>query len=335
MPIQEIPMELDHLLQKGGLAYWQATKNHSFVTVLSSWAKQIIGESAESQSDDDDWFDFIHPQDREETEKTILANDGSDIYQVDYRWTISKEKHVWVREVGRRISADSQEFEGLLFSIKEKKDLERKALNISEREKRQLGRELHDDLCQQLAGMLFFTNNLVYQIKTGKDPEVLIEATNEIKKQLQISIEKTRCLSHGLNPVSLKKKTFQECLIELIQQSRTLYSIHCEFQPSSDVKIEDPETARHLFRITQESINNAVRHGKADHVSITLQKEQDFGILRIRDNGSGFTSDPEDTDGMGLHNMKSRAKMINATIQFSNNEQGGASVLCRFSHLSN
>ena len=99
--------------------------------------------------------------------------------------------------------------------------------------------------------MLFFTNNLVYQIKTGKDADTLIEATKEIKKQLQLGIEKARCLSHGLNPVSLEKKSFQECLIELIQQSQTLYSINCQFHMESDVVINNQDLANHLFRITQ------------------------------------------------------------------------------------
>jgi signal transduction histidine kinase len=332
MSIQEITLELDHLLRKGGLAYWQATGNRKFVTVLSPWAEQFLGVNSDRLKEGDNWFNFIHSRDLEETIKTVENNDGSNIYQVDYRWAISGDSYIWLRELGRRKTEGSSEFEGLLFTIKEQKEFEYKALSISEREKRQLGRELHDDLCQQLAGMLFFTNNLVYQIESGKDTEALVESTNEIKKQLQISIEKARCLSHGLNPVSLEKKTFQECLIELVQQSQTLYSITCQFQMSSDLAIEDPEVARHLFRITQESINNAVRHGNADTISITLQKDNDFGILTIRDNGSGLKPGPQNTDGMGLHNLKSRARMINATIQISNDERGGVSVICKFAH---
>jgi signal transduction histidine kinase len=332
MPIQEIPLELDPLLQKSGLAYWQATNNRRCVTVLSPWAQQILGEKAGEMSEKEDWFQSIHPSDREATIKTIESNDGTEVYKVDYRWADAEGSYIWLREIGRRKTANSPDFEGLLFTIKEQKELEQKALTISEREKRKLGRELHDDLCQQLAGMLFFTNNLVYQIKTGKNEDALVEATNEIKKQLQLSIEKTRCLSHGLNPVNLERKTFQECLIELIQQSQTLYSINCQFQMNSDLTIEDQEVATHLFRITQESINNAICHGNADTISITLQKEDNFGILTIRDNGSGFKSDPQNTDGMGLHNLRSRARMINGTIHIGNNDQGGASVHCKFSH---
>lgn len=323
-------MELDHLLQNGGLVYWQATKNRRSVTVLSPWAKEILGERAEALTAEDDWFQFIHPNDVEEFNQTLEANEGTDTYHIEYRWAVKEGSYTWIREFGKRRAPESDEFEGLLFTAREKGNLEQTALIISEREKRKLGRELHDDLCQQLAGMLFFTNNLVYQIKAGKDVDTLIKATTEIKEQLQLSIEKTRCLSHGLNPVSLERKTFQECLIELIQQSQTLYSINCQFQMSSDLTIQDQEQATHLFRITQESINNAVRHGNADTISIALQKEGDFGILSIRDNGSGFKNDPQNTDGMGLHNLRSRAGMINATIQIGNSSQGGASVLCKF-----
>ncbi|MCZ6673201.1 MAG: PAS domain-containing protein [Verrucomicrobia bacterium] len=330
MPIQEIPLELDRLLQKGGLVYWQASENRRSVSLLSPWAHNILGEMADTLSAEDDWFQFIHPDDREKVAQSVEGSDSESVYQVDYRWADSEDSYIWLRELGRRKSQNTGEFEGLIYTIKEQKELEHTALNISEREKRKLGRELHDDLCQQLAGMLFFTNNLVYQIKTGKDPDTLIEATTEIKKQLQLSIEKTRCLSHGLNPVSLDRKTFQECLIELIQQSQTLYSINCPFQMGSDLTIKNQDLATHLFRITQESINNAVRHGNADTISITLQKEEDFGILTIGDNGSGFKADPQDTDGMGLHNIRSRARMINATIEIGNNDLGGVSVKCKF-----
>lgn len=330
MPIQAIPVELDHLLEKSDAIYWQAKDNRKTVFNLSPWAKRILGFEAASFSRENDWFDSIHPTDLNKVLEAIDNHDRDGNYTVDYRWMIDDENSVWLREIGKRVEIGSDEFEGLIYSIKTEKELEAKALNISEREKRKLGRELHDDLCQQLAGMLFFTNNLVYQIKTGKDPEILIQATNEIKKQLQISIEKTRCLSHGLNPVSLERKTLQECLVELIQQSKTLYAIDFQFEMSSDLVIRDQETAWHLFRITQESINNAIRHGEATIITITLQREEDFGILSIRDNGSGFKTDPTKIDGMGLHNLRSRAGMINAHIDIENHKQGGVSIRCKF-----
>ena len=334
MPIQEIPLELDLLLQKGGLVYWHAGDLRRSVSLISPWAPSILGEKADTLTPEDDWLKHVHPNDRETLIRAVEDNDGKEIYQIDYRWSHLEDSYIWLRELGKRKSADSHEFEGLFYAIGEQKDLEHRVLKISEREKRKLGRELHDDLCQQLAGMLFFTNNLVYQIKTGKDADTLIEATKEIKKQLQLGIEKARCLSHGLNPVSLEKKSFQECLIELIQQSQTLYSINCQFHMESDVVINNQDLANHLFRITQESINNAVQHGDSDTISITLRKEGDFGILTIRDNGSGLKDNSENTDGMGLHNLRSRARMINASIKIGNNDRGGASVCCKFAFQS-
>jgi|GEM_PF-2067067 len=330
MPIQEISSELDSLLQKGETVYWQATENRQSVTFLSPWAKLILGSKVETITPQDDWFKNIHAADLKNVLQTIADNDGNEAYSVEYRWEITKDSYVWIREIGIRREPGSKDFEGLLYNINSQKESEKRTLKISEREKRKLGRELHDDLCQQMAGMLFFTNNLVYQIKRGKDSEALIEATSEIKKQLQISIEKTRCLSHGLNPVSLTRKTFQECLVELIQQTQTLYAIDCQFHMASDLTIQNQEIAIHLFRITQESINNAVRHGGADTISITLQKEDNFGILTIQDNGSGFESDPQNTDGMGLHNLKSRAEMINASMHIGNSKDKGVSIVCKF-----
>ena len=330
MPTQDIPLELYSLLEKGGVTYWQAKDERKTVTMLSGCTEDLLGQNPDSIISGDSWFTHLHPQDRDLLKKAVFECHGSNFYQVDYRWIRDDGKSVWLRELGRKRGEGSDDLEGLLFSIQNPLELEQTSLTISEREKRKLGRELHDDLCQQLAGMLFFTNNLVFQIKAGKDQALLIEATNEIKKQLQISIEKTRCLSHGLNPVSLARKTFQECLVELIQQTQTLYSINCQFHMASDLAIRNQEIATHLFRITQESINNAVRHGGADTISITLQKEENFGILTIQDNGSGFETDPQNTDGMGLHNLRSRADMIKASIHIGNNKGNGVSVICKF-----
>ena len=80
MPIQEIPLELDHLLKKGGMAYWQAGNHRKSMTLLSPWAAQILGEKAGSISEEDDWFESIHPNDLEDTKDTILANHGKNIY---------------------------------------------------------------------------------------------------------------------------------------------------------------------------------------------------------------------------------------------------------------
>ena len=303
--------------------------------MLSPWSKQVLGDNAETITPSDDWFDYLHPKDVESVQDAIDRSRGTEIYQVDYRWQGNAGQDVWLRELGRRIYENADEREGLIFSIREQKELENTALIISEREKRKLGRDLHDDLCQQLAGMLFFTDNLIFQINRGKDRGALFKSTSEIKAQLQLCIEKTRCLARGLNPIGLGKKTFRECLTELIEQSQKLYAISCRLQINSDLHVLERELGTHLFRITQEAIHNAVRHGRADQISITLQSQGDGGILIIRDNGSGLKPARKESTGRCLHNMRSRATMIEGSIDIVNHEEGGVLVLCKFGKGAN
>ena len=131
MPIQEISSELDSLLQKGETVYWQAIENRQSVTTLSPWAKLILGSKVETITPQDDWFKNIHAADLKNVLQTIADNDGNEAYSVEYRWEITKDSYVWIREIGIRREPGSKDFEGLLYNINSQKESEKRTLKSS------------------------------------------------------------------------------------------------------------------------------------------------------------------------------------------------------------
>ncbi len=314
------PLNFAKLLQQFGVISWQASgdRQNTLLPLPGTNTEQV-----------NDWFSIVHPNDVDALRSKVNAIKESGSYQAEYRIKHTESKCLWVREIAKLKDNDENQIEGYLYSIEEIKSLEESSIEAAENEKRKLGRELHDDLCQQLVGMLFFTNNLLHQINSGKDKEALVDSAVEIKNQLLISIDKTKSISKGLNPVNLEFKPFEECLLDLIDQFKTLYSTKCSLDISPDINFNNQDTATHLFRIIQEGINNAIRHGRANSVTITLQRQNDTGILVIKDNGSGIKSSESQSSGMGLHNLNFRALSIGATLKIENHPSGGVQLQCK------
>ncbi len=103
--------------------------------------------------------------------------------------------------------------------------------------------------------------------------------------------------------------------------------------PGDDkIVIHNQTTASHLFRLTQEAVNNSMKHGKARHVVIGLRNSGDHTILRISDDGLGFPSVTLKSKGLGLKIMSYRAQKIGGSLDIQPGEKGGAVVTCSFTN---
>jgi signal transduction histidine kinase len=98
--------------------------------------------------------------------------------------------------------------------------------------------------------------------------------------------------------------------------------------------VKDNATAVHLFRIIQEAVNNAVRHGKARHIAITLKPKRGSIMLTVADDGIGLPDEIDPKKGLGLSIMRHRARMIGAELVIKKNPKGGTSVICQLTHAS-
>jgi len=208
--------------------------------------------------------------------------------------------------------------------ITERVHLEREILEISEREQRRIGQDLHDGLCQHLAGIELMSQ--VLEQKLVRRSKEAAGRAGDIARNVRDAIGHTRLLARGLSPVTLESEGLMSALHELALNTEKIFRVACRFECDPPVLVSDFPNASHLFRLAQEAVSNAIKHGKAKRISIRLKEERGRMILSIIDNGLGFPPQIPKSKGMGLRIMQSRAGMIGGTLVFGRNAGGGASV---------
>lgn len=219
---------------------------------------------------------------------------------------------------------------GIVRDTTRRKRLEREILEISGREQRRIGQDLHDSLCQHLAGIGFMSK--VLERKTATQQPIRSEDVLEIVELLDQAITLTRGFARGLNPVRLEADGLMMALIELAANVEKLFGVACRFECDKPVLLSDNAVASHVYRIAQEALNNAIKHGKADIITIALKQEGESCLLTIKDNGVGIGSTQSQGKGMGLSIMQYRASMIGAQVEIKAPGAGGTLIRCFFSN---
>jgi two-component system, LuxR family, sensor kinase FixL len=222
--------------------------------------------------------------------------------------------------------AKRRRFTGFIRDITERKRLEREILEISERERRRIGRDLHDGLCQHLAGIEMMSQ--VLEQKLAPRSPAAARRAGEIARNVREAIGQTRSLARGLSPVTLESEGLASALHELALNTGKMFGVACRLDCDSSVAVTDRAVATHLFRLAQEAVANAIKHGRAKRISIHLTNHRGRVILRVDDNGTGFPAEVPRANGMGLRIMQSRAGMMNGTLALARSAAGGASVIC-------
>jgi signal transduction histidine kinase len=205
------------------------------------------------------------------------------------------------------------------------KQLEKEILEISDRERHRIGHDLHDGLCQELAGIELMSQVLEQKLAAKSKSDAARVA--EIGKYVREAISHTRLLARGLSPVTLESEGLMSALQELAGSTEKMFGIRCRFECEAPVLIDDLAIATHLYRIAQEAVSNAIKHGKAKQVIIRLE-EKAATRLTVHDDGSGFPKNGPSGKGMGLRIMQYRAGIVNASVSIEANETGGTTVTC-------
>lgn len=208
----------------------------------------------------------------------------------------------------------------------ERRVLEEELLKASSREQQRIGQDLHDSLCQQLAGIEFQNSVLVQQL--SKTPEAQAEAAR-IGELIRNATKQARALARGLSPVEIEPNGLMAALDNLAINATNLFRVHCSFECPQPVLLENRTCATHLYRIAQEAIGNAVKHGQAKTVVIVLKRVDGELILTVKDDGVGFSQDGRAIEGMGLRIMEYRADMIGAMLRIDSLKGEGTTVACR------
>ncbi len=232
-------------------------------------------------------------------------------------------------------------FTGLIRDISERRRLQNEILHAVSEEQRRIGQDLHDSAGQELTGLnyliqghLAFLEKVVAQEISAADQaesfsrelDVIRKATGVIKTLQQ----KIRSVIRGLAPVDINGRGLMAALSELATGISDVHQVKCTFLCDPPILIHANHQAMHLYRIAQESVNNAIRHGKATDIQIELVRQGDCTVLTIVDNGCGFDSlRSSDSRGFGLHIMGYRASLIGAILSVDRAEKGGTVVSCR------
>ncbi|MBN1126326.1 MAG: cache domain-containing protein [Sedimentisphaerales bacterium] len=217
------------------------------------------------------------------------------------------------------------------LDVTERKILEQEILKINDMVQGSVGRDLHDGLLQQLTGVTFFCDTLVENLADKSSP-YRIDA-QEIAGRLRRLTNWVRDLAKGLYPADLETNGLGFALERLASTASHLFSISVTYESDGEIAVSNPQTALHLYRIAQEAMNNAVKHGNAKHICIRLSRENDKITLAIIDDGSGF-SGKANAGGMGLQSIHYRAKAIGAVLEICPGETKGAIVRCVLSGVA-
>lgn len=196
--------------------------------------------------------------------------------------------------------------------IEERSRVEAMLLEVSEREQRRVGNDLHDSLCQHLTATAMAAQILTRNLENSS--EARAAEAERLVTMLEESISLSRSLARGLAPVELDAEGLMTALAELSRTTSNDHGVDCRLLLPEQVLINDSSATVHLFRIAQEAVRNAIRHGGAKKIEIRLTQEPDRVRLSIEDDGSGFDPNAVAGDGMGLSIMRYRAGMIPASF---------------------
>ncbi|MGC3961134.1 MAG: ATP-binding protein [Verrucomicrobiota bacterium] len=237
---------------------------------------------------------------------------------------------MWLLVSRRPLHRADERFEGgvIVFSdITALRKLERQIAEVSDREQRRLGQDLHDGLCQQLVSMAFAARTLADRLRDDARPETA--EADRLAELLNDSITQARDVARGLYLVQLEVGGLASALEELANRIRGRHQLKITFEDRTMVAINDAFVATDLFRIAQEAVSNTIKHARATEIKLSLEADESLVTLRVQDNGIGIPSVARPANqGMGLHIMQYRARMIGASCTIEAGATGGTVLTC-------
>ncbi len=234
---------------------------------------------------------------------------------------------LWIRQIGRVEKFDDRVVRvyGIVQDITARKALEAELLEVANREQQRLGSELHDGLGQELTGISLLLHSLSRDVVATR-PE-LGEQFRHIGAVLSEAIKNTRGLAHGLAPVSFGRGGLEGALQVMAEQSTATVGLPVRLELAICSPLRLGEVAgNHLYRIAQEAIGNAVRHGKARSITLRLAATADDVVLEVLDDGIGIPPAAARGSGFGLRSMVYRAQSLSGSCSVEPRPAGGTMV---------
>src|ERR1700736_184779 len=211
--------------------------------------------------------------------------------------------------------------------VAERERLDREISTVADRERRRLGQELHDSLCQHLTGTALTAQSLRDKLAGRYAPEV--NEADKVIDYIEQGINLSRNLARGFFSPELDAEGLAFALRSLAENMSERFQIPCTFSGEETVRVPDATIATQLYRIAQEAVMNAIKHANASSVQIGLLKSEHDVTLKVDDDGIGLPIRLPEPQGLGLRLMSHGAGLVGADFKVSRNVSGGTSVICR------
>jgi signal transduction histidine kinase len=219
-----------------------------------------------------------------------------------------------------------QRTQALTREMAQRQRLEEEILQISEREQRRIAHDLHDSLCQHLtatalAGQVLDERLTARHLPEARDAAKVVELVEE-------GITLARNVARGLYPVEMDAEGLMSAFQELANSITKGTKVRCVFECEQPVLVKNDAVATHLYRIAQESVHNAIRHGKPKRIGVNLSERDGVVSLRVEDDGIGLPETGTEGPGLGIRIMEHRAAMIGGSFSIEPAPTGGTIVTC-------
>jgi len=309
-------------------AIYATTREGRFVD-FNKATLDLLGYSAEELRQVDARDLYVNPGDRDAFRWEIEQRGSVEDHEVKMRRKDGTEIHCQITATLRCMNDGTVlGYQGIARDITMRKRLEREVLEATAREQQRIGHDLHDGLGQRLTGIAFLSRGLAQRLGDFS-PELAAQATR-IERLVNEAIAQTRRLARGLEPVAPKEGGLVMVLEELAHSTEQMFGVRCTCHAPDPLLPWDTLIATNVYRIAQEAVTNAVKHGHPTRIVIELRCRQDKMILTIRDDGTGIPRAPAEAEGLGTRIMQYRARMIGGSLELVRGSGGGTLVRCTF-----
>jgi len=291
------------------MAAWMVGRNFALMVSVLSVGVWLVGDLASGAV-------FARPFVATWNSAIILAFYVIVALLIDRLRTMQRNLEVRVRD---RTLALTEE-------MAERERLEREILDAGERERRRIGRDLHDSLGQLLTGTALAGQAVHQRLADGGSAEA--SGVARVVSLVEEAIEMTRGLARGLDPLEMEGGGLAQGLRQLAATTSALTSTRCTYLGAESIAIEDSVVATHLYRIAQEAITNAIKHGRAANISVDLVRHDNGLRLTVRDDGLGIPESSGRSVGMGLRVMAHRAAVMGGSFEVRREGPRGTRVTC-------
>src|SRR5437763_671308 len=226
-----------------------------------------------------------------------------------------------VRERTAELSAANKQLKN---EIRRRKGLEGEILAVSDREQQRLGQELHDGVCQHLTAVAFMARSVALRLKNHR----VIDATDidKIAQLVNQGATDMRNLSRALHRSDVDAPKLVGALQDLVD--REIWRVPCRLEVKPSFQVEDDAVAAQLYRIAREAVINANKHAQAREIVVGLERSSAGMVLRVTDDGVGFSNGSELRQGLGFHIMNYRAQLMGGRLEIDSPKRGGTRVSC-------